>query len=888
MEEENDILFLFKKFLKFIRQGIYLNDLIELKKNLAPYEAKNKEELFWLDVIQFLETIHRKKKVNKQIIKIIEKIIANDKLDLNIFLKYYMKYFILGPFLIDFKEGKSISKINNNKSKFFDILFDSVLPKDEKISDYKYILNKEQEINNFYDKYSNDIYEYFLKSCIISIDNLVSDKNLSYYIKFLDFVKNIKITNKYPFYEPIKNIFFDIKNKIIVLRLDEYLKNYKDIKDIKNNIKYFLNCKYINDNDYEYIKFLKNYIGLDLNKKDINTSLIFLKYLNEDILLNYINENNINLKKLSIFNNNCNNINKINSDNIIIRELDIDSFFQNNNVNNKKNDFENNNNNNNNNNNQIYDDFDSNILNIEENDESIKYLKQNLTNYTIKEYLIAQKNKYFKEMALENNMYLLKEISDKSSPNIICEYFSSLKLTSNYPLIDLIYIHLLENIRNINANYPGKNFFGIVVIDKREYIYTYHNQQIFENFLFNANKIKPLDYQIYLDEEGENKNSVTSSELSSKSRSRGNKDMTSIKEEFENIQFDFNHFKGADFEMNTNNILKDLLELVELPNYFFALKKKDIFLKKEKLQRFEKKENNQAPEKNGKNYSSLIEYINNIFSRFIETDGAFLYLNDKNINDRKTAQYIPLIVQKTFEIKKILKNDKFEFIINNLEENIKPEPKTIILTETKFKMPKDIKNFSILEKFEKNKLAGTLIFTLFKLIQKIEIYKKYIKNEILNENENINDYKFKLILIYDVNLIKDISEFIKKDLEILIQADKIKSEFKLQIIYFPPTLSSYNVFRLQKNLDEITKKFEINLKNKDKEIRDIKNELAKKNEEIDYIKQQIQQLQKNKISKEEMINVGNIKIKENKNEFLGKNEESKEQNNQGCLKGDIS
>ena len=304
------------------------------------------------------------------------------------------------------------------------------------------------------------------------------------------------------------------------------------------------------------------------------------------------------------------------------------------------------------------------------------------------------------------------------------------------------------------------------------------------------------------------------------------------------------------------------------------------------MQRFEKKENNQAPEKNGKNYSSLIEYINNIFSRFIETDGAFLYLNDKNINDRKTAQYIPLIVQKTFEIKKILKNDKFEFIINNLEENIKPEPKTIILTETKFKMPKDIKNFSILEKFEKNKLAGTLIFTLFKLIQKIEIYKQYIKNEILNENENINDYKFKLILIYDANLIKDISEFIKKDLEILIQADKIKSEFKLQIIYFPPTLSSYNVFRLQKNLDEITKKFEINLKNKDKEIRDIKNELAKKNEEIDYIKQQIQQLQINKISKEEMINDGNIKIKENKNEFLGKNEESKEQN--GCLKGDIS
>ena len=87
-------------------------------------------------------------------------------------------------------------------------------------------------------------------------------------------------------------------------------------------------------------------------------------------------------------------------------------------------------------------------------------------------------------------------------------------------------------------------------------------------------------------------------------------------------------------------------------------------------------------------------------------------------------------------------------------------------------------------------------------------------------------------------------------------------------------------------MDEITKKFEINLKNKDKEIRDIKNELAKKNEEIDYIKQQIQQLQINKISKEEMINDGNIKIKENKNEFLGKNEESKEQN--GCLKGDIS
>ena len=31
-----------------------------------------------------------------------------------------------------------------------------------------------------------------------------------------------------------------------------------------------------------------------------------------------------------------------------------------------------------------------------------------------------------------------------------------------------------------------------------------------------------------------------------------------------------------------------------------------------------------------------------------------------------------------------------------------------------------------------------------------------------------------------------------------------------------------------------------------------------------------------------------LRLKKNKNEFLGKNEESKEQNNQGCLKGDIS
>ena len=178
------------------------------------------------------------------------------------------------------------------------------------------------------------------------------------------------------------------------------------------------------------------------------------------------------------------------------------------------------------------------------------------------------------------------------------------------------------------------------------------------------------------------------------------------------------------------------------------------------------------------------------------------------------------MIQKTFVIYK--KNEKYT--IQSFDEDLIIEPKTIIINESKLSIPKNIINFSFEQKYEKNKLSNTLIFTLNKLIRKMHFYYEFVKNEISDENK-IKDYKFLLCLIYDSVPVKDINTIVKDNLKLLIGNGYIKNEFKLKIIYIIPNIGSYNLNFSQKENKKMNKKFVDLKKDMEKKQRDMENQI---------------------------------------------------------------
>ncbi len=267
----------------------------------------------------------------------------------------------------------------------------------------------------------------------------------------------------------------------------------------------------------------------------------------------------------------------------------------------------------------------------------------------------------------------------------------------------------------------------------------------------------------------------------------------------------------------------------ELPSYFFLLNKK----KKKKIN----------------NCVTFDEYDKNLFSVFMETDGA--YINDSNniVTPNLKNNFHPFLIHNTFIVTKNYK--KYE--LNSTNENLNIEPKTIVINESKLSIPQDISNFTLNNKYDKNLLSKTLIFTLNKLIKKIHYYYELVQNEILIKDE-ITKYKFLLCLIYNNLPINNIDEIIENDLKILIDNGYIKNEFKLKIIYLIPNLGSYNLHVIKKEIKDLEKK------NKDMEI--------KYENKIEDLKKNMEDLEiKNKKNLEDLqIKNQNI-INELKSEF---------------------
>ena len=91
-------------------------------------------------------------------------------------------------------------------------------------------------------------------------------------------------------------------------------------------------------------------------------------------------------------------------------------------------------------------------------------------------------------------------------------------------------------------------------------------------------------------------------------------------------------------------------------------------------------------QKNKKEYLNFRDYTENLFSTFIETDGA--YINEKNelVKPELKNNLHPILVQNTFVVSKI--NEEYK--LNSIDEDLDIESKTIILNESKLSNPKNI------------------------------------------------------------------------------------------------------------------------------------------------------------------------------------------------------
>ena len=120
----------------------------------------------------------------------------------------------------------------------------------------------------------------------------------------------------------------------------------------------------------------------------------------------------------------------------------------------------------------------------------------------------------------------------------------------------------------------------------------------------------------------------------------------------------------------------------------------------------------------------------------------------------------------------------------------------------------------------KKNIQRSLYFVILKLIKKIDYYIDLIKNEFLNDSDQISSYQFQLFLIYNNKPILDINSSIKICIENLIRNNLITHEFFFQVIYAVPALSSLKITNLNEKIELANQEIE-ELKKNDKVNKEI-------------------------------------------------------------------
>ena len=326
-----------------------------------------------------------------------------------------------------------------------------------------------------------------------------------------------------------------------------------------------------------------------------------------------------------------------------------------------------------------------------------------------------------------------------------------------------------------------------------------------------------------------------------------------------------------------NHLFRSIFDLDILPNFFFPIsinknsdiknKYKSCGIKNEYKSSGTIIEYKSRPIKNidinsdesqNKQYLTFSEYNSSLFYHFLEADGAYINKSNNKIAPNLNSNICPFYNHRTFYIK----NKKGKYFYEEKDEDLCITKKSIIIAESKLSIPKQIENFSFDIQYFKKDLDKTLIFTLNKLIRKIDFYSQYAKYEILEEEEDIKNYSFQLFLLYNNIPIDDLEEIIKENLKLLIDNNYIKNEFILKIMYLGPNLGTYNINKMQKEFNNLKNNF----KRLEKTNIDLKNELNEMKEREKnniYLKNNFKRLEKNNIDLK-----NELKTLENDNIYL--------------------
>ena len=852
MELDQEIVSLYKEYKLYL--DCNSKDFLEL------YNSKKNKKSLWIDFLKLF--IKYEKSFSKNyILFILKGVIKNDTFIHEDFFAYLLASFLyyFTDIIENKEELKTIWRINQ-KSLIDIILSCIILDENDKIDYYPQIMNNTKIINNYYNKYLDLLFNEFINNYL---KEKKIDSTFNYIIELFDFISEVGINNnKYKIYIYIKALFLEITPNKIEINLEKNLENYKNKELIIKSINIILNNNGSKLEDYPYLNFIKN-----ISNTDENFKLQFFYFLIEDNLINYFKNND----KIEYF--------------------DLNSFLSKTPKPKKEeNDL---------NNNNIMKNITINEKSFEENKEEenkiisvdykiIESLKKNLSNLTIKDYLMGQYKKYSKNV---KGLEYLSNINQNINTEI-----NNYVMENRFPLIYNIFANLIKNISNKKGIYPGENVFGITIINEHEYLYTFHNEEILQNLLFNANKIHKQNYYELLESEAsqlnnskndnnsyntfnsdklynKSSNNNAFSKLSSKSnqntiKSSNIKKSKNLNQKYNNNkkkaneEYNMSYFRGSEFENNSNHLFKNMFELRELPNYFFAINPKINNHHKQN----DKKQNN----KKQNDKTNFKDYNDNLFSIFMESDGAYINMKDEKLSPNLGRNFYPFILHKTFIISEKNNNYKIEYG----DEALEIQPKSIIISESKLSIPKDIKNFSFSSEYPKNELDGTLLFTLNKLMKKINFYKQFVENEVIDESEKIGNYKFHLFLIYNNIPINDLEEIINTNLILLDKNKYIKNEFKLQIIYLIPNLGTYNINMLQKDFNLVKQ----NLKNDYDELNGKYNKITEENRKITEENRKITEENRKIIEENRKIIEENSKITEGYWKITEENRKIREEN----------
>ena len=609
---------------------------------------------------------------------VIKNSLENDDIEMSKFFTFFLNDFI------DYYNSLNVVKDIPEEKDFSYIKFILsyiITDKTDTIENYSNIKANSDNIDEFYKKYVVTIFKDFKNICINCIkstniinNNIISDNNLKYYTKMFDFISITQRSNVIynNMYNILKKLLFEFKeNKVVVYIFDKQIKNYREKQEIQKDMIRLLSDKSL-QGGYEYFNFIKNCFGSNINSNDNNFMNLFLDLLDEQNFITFIRNknNNFNLKKIFINQG-------------IINNAQIENAINNN--------------------------------------KGIEKLKRNLSQYTTRKYIREQIDKYKSE--LNNNSKFLNYINNNNYNYNFSNILDNID-KNKYPFIYEVYNSLLQSLKNPNSNYSGN--FGFIVIENKEYIFAYHNDETLERILYNANNIKKFEYSQILKYDNnsyllsnEKKKDNHSSKSDKNNHIYNNNDNEPIitfksndiiinKKQYEEDELDLGYYKGIEFENNSMFLFRNLFDLCELPCYFF-------YVGNEKIEY--------------QNIISFNDYNADLFTSFIEVDGAFINQSNEKLEPQLNKNFYPFLVQKTFIVSsKTVSKLKKNYTLTLADEKMEIAPKSIIIVESKLSIPKDkgidIDNFEFYIEYKKSELDKTMIFTLNKLIKK----KKFILN----------------------------------------------------------------------------------------------------------------------------------------------------------------